>query len=290
MHRIATEMEWLYEYVGDEKAVELIAKAGFDGFDYSLFKMTQFDWKNGKGYLRENHPLNSPDYVKHCHKLRRIAEDNGICCIQSHAPFPVADELFRTLLFKSIEITAEVGGKLIVIHPNNDASVEQNRDMYLELLPFAKECGVKIAAENMWNWDWENERALPAACSTARSFVDHIDAVNDDNLVACLDIGHAEMMKDGTNAVDLILALNHRLQALHIHDNDKIHDRHQIPFSMDIQFEPIIKALQKIDYKGDFDFETIGYAADLKGNDLLGGLKRLCAVARQFVDKFNNKE
>ena len=44
---------------------------------------------------------------------------------------------------------AEAGGKICIIHPDNDKSAAENAEMYLELLPFAKDCGVKIATEKM---------------------------------------------------------------------------------------------------------------------------------------------
>ena len=131
--------------------------------------------------------------------------------------------------------------------------------MFLELLPFARSCGVKIATENMWNWDRNNGHAAPASCSDPKSFVDLLEAVNDDFFVACLDIGHAEMKGLGTSAVEMILALRGKLQALHIHDNDRCHDSHQIPYSMNIEFSPILRALRKIGYSGDFTLESDAY-------------------------------
>ena len=118
---------------------------------------------------------------------------------------------------------------------------EQNAEMYAELLPFAKQCGVKIAAENMWNWDHVKNQPTFAACASSEDFKKHIDIVNDPYLVACLDIGHAEMRGSGDGAVNMIRALGYRLQALHIHDTDRWHDNHQIPFSMNIDFEAIIQ-------------------------------------------------
>ena len=88
--------------------------------------------------------------------------------------------------------------------------------MYFDLLPFAKECGVKIATENMWNWDTEKDQSSFAACATSASFNEHLDIVNDDFFVACLDIGHAEMRGSGEGAANMIRALGNRLQALHI--------------------------------------------------------------------------
>jgi len=67
-------------------------------------------------------------------------------------------------------------------------------------------------------------------CAIPDDFIAHIDAVNDEFFSACLDIGHAEMRGSNTSAVDMILSLGNRITALHIHDNDKWHDLHQIPF------------------------------------------------------------
>lgn len=69
--------------------------------------------------------------------------------------------------------------------------------------------------------------------------------MNDDFLVACLDIGHAEMKGSGFGAVKMIRALGTHLAALHIHDNDRLHDSHQIPFSMGIDYEAVVRALKE---------------------------------------------
>ena len=45
-----------------------------------------------------------------------------------------------------------------------------------------------------------------------------------------------------TSAPEMIRGLNKRLKALHIHDNDKLHDSHQLPFSMNIDFAAIVDA------------------------------------------------
>lgn len=57
---------------------------------------------------------------------------------------------------------------------------------------------MKIAAENMWNFI--GGKTSPAACSDEVSFREHLDAVNDDYFVACVDIGHAEMAGLDTSA------------------------------------------------------------------------------------------
>ncbi|MCQ2603167.1 MAG: TIM barrel protein, partial [Clostridia bacterium] len=87
-------------------------------------------------------------------------------------------------------------------------------------------------------------------------FCRHLDLLDKDWFVACLDIGHAEMKGLNTSAVDMIFALGDRLKCLHIHDNDKHHDSHKLPYTYGIDFEPIIDALAKIGYNGDITFEA----------------------------------
>lgn len=283
--KISTEIQSIANKVGMEKAVELCAKAGFDAWDFSMFQMCRIDWQTGKP-IQQEHPLNSPDYLKFARKLKKIGLDNGIVCNQSHAPFPVRNPSVRAFLKRAIECTAEAGGEICVIHPDNNKSAEENAEMYFELLPFAKSYGVKIATENMWNWDNKKDESAFAACATDEDFKAHIDAVNDEFFVACLDLGHAEMRGSGNGAVNMIKTLGSRLQALHIHDNDRWHDSHQIPFSMDIDFNAIVKALKEIKYKGYFTLEADCYMKTYTEENAFEGVKKLAESARILADKF----
>ena len=146
---------------------------------------------------------------------------------------------------------------------------------------------MKIATENMWNWDNEKNQASFAACSSPQDFNAHLDAVNDDSFVACLDVGHAEMRGLNTNAVEMILALKDRLHALHLHDNNLWHDSHQIPFSMQMDFNAIARALKQINYQGDFTLEADRYLSDYSSENILDGLNNLASSARKIVDIFS---
>lgn len=283
--KTSTEIGSIAKIVGMEKAVELCAKAGFDAWDFSMFDMCKIDWSTRRA-LENDHPLAGVHYLQFARNLKQIATDNGIVCSQSHAPFPVDAPSIRDSLKRAIECTAEVGGEICVIHPEEFKTAEQNAEMYLELLPFAKECGVKIATENMWSWNREKDESAFAACATGEDFKAHIDAVNDPFFVACLDLGHAEMRGSGNGAVPMIKTLGHRLQALHIHDNDRWHDSHQIPFSMDIPFDEIAKALKEIDYKGYFTLEAYAFLKDYTPDNVLEGVIRLKDSARKFADMF----
>ena len=279
--KISTEIASASRIVGEEKAVELIAKAGFDAWDFSMFAMCKYDWEN-KCLFENDHPLAGKDYLAFARKLKQIGLDNGIVCNQSHAPFPTYCDEIRSYFKRAIECTAEAGGKICIIHPDNYKGAEENAEIYNELLPFAKQCGVKIATENMFNWNHDKGCPAPAACSSPKSFTDHIKAVNDEYFVACLDIGHAELESLETSAVEMIKALGPSLQALHIHDNNQKGDSHQIPFSMNIDFEAVAKALKEIDYKGELTLEADAYLKIYNEENVFEGIKKLAESANKI--------
>ena len=269
--KTSTEIDSIALQFGEERAVELVAKTGFDAWDFSMFQMCE----KRKGILvPTNHPLAQDNYLSFARKLKQIGLDNGIVCNQGHAPFPSSPKS-ADYLKRAIECVAEAGGDICIIHPMNNGTPEENAEMYFELLPFAKEHNVKIATENMWNWSKLKRHSTFAACATPESFNAHLDAVNDDYLVACLDIGHAEMKGSNTSAVEMIKALGKRLKALYIHDNDKLHDSHEIPFSMKIDFVPIVKALKEIQYDGYFTLEASYHLEKLPKDKMVDGVVNL---------------
>ena len=283
--KISTEIHSAARIIGEEKTIEYLAKAGFNAWDFSMFSMCRYDWKT-RTLLENSHPLAGNEYLRFSRNLKRIGLDNGIVCNQSHAPFPTSCKEIRSYYKRAIECTAEAGGEICIIHPDNNKSPEENAEIYLELLPFAKGHGVKIATENMWNWDNQKDESCFAACATPDSFCKHIDVVGSEWLVACLDIGHAEMRGSNTSAVQMVKALGSRLQALHIHDNDQWHDSHQIPFSMNIDFVPIVEALKEIDYKGYFTLEADQYLSNYTKENIFEGIKELAESARKLAGMY----
>lgn len=280
MFKTSTEIASIAEIVGEWKAVELVAKAGFDGYDLSLFEMARYD---GKQVVRKGHPLQSKEALQYVRQIKQVAEDHGIVCNQSHAPYPVYAPEIRDLMKTAIEFTAEAGGKICVIHPDNFKGAEENAEMYLELLPFAKSCGVKIATENMWNW-YDGKGSGPSACSDPESFLAHLKAVNDPYFVACLDIGHAEMRGMDTSAEDMIRALGGHLQALHLHDNDFYEDSHQLPFTMNIDFGKVTAALKEIGYTGWMTLEADCYCEGATPETVPQKVQDLYSAARRLAD------
>ena len=228
------------------------------------------------------HPLQTTEYLKFVRRIRQVAEDNGIECNQSHAPFPVFCPEIWDMQRRAIECTAEAGGKICVIHPDNYKSAQENAELYFQLLPFAKEHGVKIATENIWCWDKELDQASFAACCDPKSFLEHLEAVNDPYFVACLDIGHAEMRGLGTTAPEMIRALGHHLQALHLHDNDCHHDSHALMYTMSIDFTAVAEALRDIGYAGYLTLEADQHCTGATAEELPGKVAEMAAAARRL--------
>lgn len=257
--RISSEIASIAPSVGgEEHAIRGLAEAGFDAYDLSLFSMAKYDYAKQEVVLR-GHPLEGKDAVRFVRQLKKVADACGIVCNQSHAPFPVACPAIREKLSLALLLTAEAGGEVCIIHPDNLKSASENAEMFRELLPIAKSYGVKIATENMWCWDREKDQASFAACATPADFNAHLDALDDPDFVACLDIGHAEMRGIGTSAPEMIRALGPRLRALHVHDNDLAHDSHTLPFTGQIDFEAVTAALREIGYSYDITLEADRY-------------------------------
>ena len=88
---------------------------------------------------------------------------------------------------------------------------------------------------------------------------------------------------------NMIRALGPKLQALHIHDNDCRWDNHQIPFSMQIDYAPIIKALKEIGYGGWFTLEADKYLSAFDADSVSNGVKDLAASAHKLVQMWEGE-
>ena len=72
---ISTEIGSIANFVGEEKAVELVGKAGFDAWDFSMFDMCRIDWGTGLP-LEEKNPLNGSEYLAFAKKILDSGENN----------------------------------------------------------------------------------------------------------------------------------------------------------------------------------------------------------------------
>ena len=258
--KLSTEIHSLSRLLGSEEAaIRLLAASGFEAFDFSLFSMAPYSYTE-KRILTGDHPLQVGDYRAFAKRLRAVGEECGLSCNQSHAPFPSYCPEMIDYLYRAIECTAIAGGAVCVIHPDNYKTVEENAELYGKLLPFAKECGVKIATENVFRLDRVKNEITPTVTSTPEAYLELLHLVNDESFVACVDLGHAELASLNTSATEMLRALGReRIACLHVNDNDKCHDSHVLPFTGAVAWEPIAATLAEIGYRGDITLECGNY-------------------------------
>jgi L-ribulose-5-phosphate 3-epimerase len=253
---LSTQTHALSDAFGDEKAIRILAENGYDAADYSMF-----------GMERPDHFLNTPESEAHIKNLRRVAGEIGIVFNQSHAPFPSYipgredyNSHMSKALRRSIEITAALGAKIVIIHPitlpDSDAQREANIRLYEDLRPVLREYKVRAALENMFGGrDNATGRLTLAACSDVLQFNEYLDLLGYDEFTACLDLGHCGLV--GFNAADMIRGLGHdRLGALHVHDNNFADDLHTLPYLHKLDWPQICAALREINYAGEFTLEA----------------------------------
>lgn len=256
---LSSQNSHLVSAFGHEGAIDIMKEAGYDAIDMSLFCMSN-----------DEDVFNSDGYKARALEIKSYADKVGIPFNQSHVPFTFNwnnpneyEERFFPRQIRGLEITALVGAKIAVVHPihhleykgHEEEMFEENMRFYRSLLPYAKEYDLKIALENMWQYEKKRKIISYDVCSQAVEFARYIDALDDEHFVACLDVGHCGLI--GEEAQDAIRILGHdRLKALHVHDNDYRGDTHTLPFLSLMSWEEIMKALADIKYDGEFTFEA----------------------------------
>lgn len=283
--RLSTTTGELANIFGFNKCIDILAQAGYDCADFSQFDEYVYKADLSKAFLTE---------------LRKYAEDKGIRFNQSHAPFGSSfrdeektkkrfDEITEAMKRASI-----LGVEHIIVHPcqhleyakegNPEILFEYNMEFYNRLIPYCEEYGIKVALENMWQ---HTGMINHSTCSRPAEFVRYLDSLNNDCFVACLDIGHAALVRE--DIPDFIKALgSKRLKCLHVHDVDGTHDSHTLPYYGSIQWERVMRALAEIEYKGDLTFEADEFLRNVPSELYADAEVLMAKVGRQLISTFEN--
>ena len=145
---LSTQTDRFGQRFGDEKAVHMLAEAGFDAIDYSMFGMTN-----------PGHILCSEEAEKYVDNLRNTAKECGVVFNQAHAPFTFKGwddpEIYNKEIFptvsRAVTLAGRMGVKIIVVHPlhfmtykgNEEKLYELNMQYYRSLIPYCEEYGIK---------------------------------------------------------------------------------------------------------------------------------------------------
>ena len=284
---ISTSTSLLFARFSEEEAIRILAEAGFDCLDFS-FGVDTVSWKDGEQEF---------DYYKRAEEIRLFADEIGIPFNQAHAPFTAKfeDKEDFDAIVKSIEISSILGVKQIVVHPmhyltykGNEEKLKQiNYEFYSALLPYAEKNHIRIAIENMWQIDAKRKYIIHDTCASPREFCEYVDMLNSEWAIACLDIGHCELV--GEDIPEMIRTLGHeRLHALHIHDVDFVHDNHTLPGICRVNYDEIVKTLAEIDYDGEFTLEANGFLLGFEPEFMREATHFMAVRARFLADKLDS--
>lgn len=259
---------------------EMLRQAGFTCCDFSLngyLKNTDIYRANMNNFFDQS--VEELELFFTAHKI--AAKKNGIRINQMHMPYPIFipngkdklnDYMWNEVAPKSMEICRFLECPNIVIHGfklsrfwgTEEAEWQKTREFLDTILPMAKEYGITVCMENLY--ESVGGHIVEGPGCDVRKNVERIDRINAEYgaevLGFCFDTGHANLV--GLDFEKFITTLESRLKVLHIHDNDGVGDLHQIPFTFtktrentsSTDWEGFIRGLRRIQYKGVLSFET----------------------------------
>lgn len=282
--KLSIETYVLRERYDDETALQMIKNAGFDAFDYSFF------------WVSEDKDMLGEDYLDKALKLREFADSLNISCNQAHAPFDLTykdnfdlSNLNYLRLVRSIEAAAILGAPNIIVHliknnlPKDFDFYGENIKFINSLLPYCQKFGIALSIENLFIRNKITRKYKPVF-KTAQEHLDFVEGFNSEFVNICIDVGHLNVLN--ISAGDYIKKLNSKnLKALHIHDNDGREDSHLLPYSQNINFDKIAKALKEIEYNGDLTLEVPGYLESFKTEKIPLALTEAEKIGRLIIDK-----
>lgn len=290
--RIVTTTDIIAKNHGDGECVRILAKAGFDAIDWSFFQMVsgQDIWCGD-------------NWKEHALKMKEIGAECGIGFAQAHAPFPSSqgkepyDADVRKWILRSMEAAALMGVRNIVVHPvqhleyarHREELWQMNLDFYRSLIPYCEEYGIRVCAENMWQYDNRRRYIVDSVCSRPEEFCGLLDELDSPWIVGCLDLGHCALV--GIEPQDFIRAMGkEHLQALHVHDVNYVRDCHTMPFMESLDWAAITSALAEIDYEGDFTLEADSFFEKMPPVLMPEASVLMAKTARYLADRIQEQK
>lgn len=252
--RLGTSADYLSVY-GLREGARIMKEQGYDCVDYRGFV-------SPKGELFS---LSPEERARRLKETKELLEESGLSVFQSHAPFsfPTKDvtESGREESFAENLITLEgsrlLGAKCVAIHPVmpfGPGSAEEpervweiNADYMGRLCNAAREYELTVCLENMPFRDFP--------LNTLDRVVDFVKAADFDNLKICFDTGH-HLVRGGSLADGVRMIGGGLLACVHVHDNDRTRDAHDVPGTGVGDFTAFTDALREIGFAGVLSLEV----------------------------------
>lgn len=280
---LSANMIKIHDTFGIQKTFDVFAEAGFQGIDFN---------NDVPEYCTTEH--DKQFYID----LGHYARAQGVAICQAHAPFPSSyveedksEKRFEEIV-QGMRNAAYLGAPMIVVHccchldglveGNLEKMYEYNLNFYRRLIPYAEECGIKIAIENI------GKLSRPTVTSTPEGLNRLYDELNNPVFTVCFDVGHC--LLQGVAPDEAIRTIGHRLAdgCTHVHDNDGVADSHTLPYYGKVEWESVMQALADIGYKGDLNYEASAFLKRLPAELYRDGLRYQAQVGHYLIGRFEH--
>ncbi len=253
---------------GDLRALEIAKEIGADAVDFSLD--TQNSLNPNSIYSKSEEEI-----IEYYKAVRAKADELGIIISQTHGRLrvyfadPVKDEAVIRDARVDCMVTKILGAPYTVMHaiatsvtgPDAESCFmhETYDRVFSEILPFAKQYGVKIAIETMGDAPVYGCCDFFGVLDEFKKALDRISDIGDnkDYLCCCIDTGHVhKAMRFGNpTPQEFIRAMGENVMCLHLNDNNTLTDQHKPPMTGDINWKEVLSALEEVGYDGVYNLE-----------------------------------
>lgn len=255
--------------VSDRYAIDVSKEIGLDGLDFSLFLHDAR--KEGDLYS-----LGKDAVIEYYTELKKYADEVGVKIVQTHGRmygYGISEEESEAFV-KNSELdalaTGILGAKYCVVHTppitwvgnsyTNDELYDLNTKMFMRILPFAKESGIKFAAETHGDSKKYSKMEFFGYVDNLIRAIEIIKSHEEyaDHICVCVDTGHTNLTVNygEPDVATVIRRLGSLIEVLHLHDNNGMRDEHKIPCTGIINWSSVIEALDDIGYSGYYNLEN----------------------------------
>ena len=269
-----------WKYRGIDGGIKTIKEAGFDAIDMSYY------YDAAEFFLGD-------DYIEKAEEVKKALKKYNLKCRQAHAPIECYYNMEQNdasieyvRLKRAIESAGIIGINHIVVEgievPAPHASylnLDYNYNFYKKLEPLCEKHNVIIAVENL-----RKSFTYPDLMNEI------IRRLNSPWFKALVDVGHTWVRAD-MQPGEYIRSLDSGIICgLHVHDTHGIRqgvDEHLLPWSAEIDFDDLMKALKEVGYKGDLTLEIRPFIEKYASRGLLDpALKFAEAVGRKLISMY----
>lgn len=250
---LAINTDYINSHGDAEPRLRQIAEAGF----------SQIHWCHhfGSDYLYTDDEI---DQVARWLRSYELTVNDLHASAGEHNHYYAEDEAIRLagleLVKNRIDMANRLGTDVIVLHlprqPEEDnknvafwEAVHRSMD---ELIPYARDRGVRIAFENLASNHATLEKILAA--------------YDPSDVGICYDPGHGNIVGDG---LDFAEAVKDRLIAFHLNDNDSTADQHRLIFSGTVDWDRLAQIIAASVY--DKEYMTIELSMPQEPGNIYAG-------------------